>query len=96
MDKGWFNCELIGLTSDCRTVRACIRHNGDAGNRETTKFVCESALALCGRQDALPGGTERGGVLTPATGLGVALAERLRRAHVAIEISESECLLRAA
>jgi short subunit dehydrogenase-like uncharacterized protein len=34
----------------------------------------------------LPGGSKRGGVLTPATGLGDALAERLRRGGVEIEL----------
>ena len=63
-----------------------VRHQGDPGNRSTVKFVCESALALAVDGDRLPGARDRGGVLTPATGLGEALVARLRSAGVAIEI----------
>lgn len=93
IDKGWFRCELIGIAWDGRQVRGAIRHAGDPGNRATAKFACESALALCAGAEALPGGPERGGVLTPATGLGLGFVERLRGAGVAIELSESERLL---
>jgi short subunit dehydrogenase-like uncharacterized protein len=36
--------------------------------------------------DALPGGPTRGGILTPATGLGDVLARRLRQAGMTIDI----------
>ncbi len=51
------------------------------------KCLCESALSLISNTDALPGGYERGGVLTPATGLGEVLVERLREAGMIIEIN---------
>ena len=86
MDQGWFRCELLGLAADGRSMRGLIRNQGDPGNRSTVKFVCESALALALESDRLPGGPDRGGVLTPATGLGEVLVERLRNAGVAIEI----------
>ena len=63
-----------------------ISYDGDPGNRATTVFVCESALALALEADALPGGRARGGVLTPATGLGTVLVDRLRRASVRIDV----------
>jgi len=84
MDRGGFTCELIGLTEDGRRARGLIRHAGDAGNRATVRMVCESALALALDSDALPGGQQRGGVLTPATALGHVLAERLRRAGMTL------------
>lgn len=86
MNAGWFTCDLLGLTPDGRQVRGLIRYDGDPGNRATTTFVCESALALALDADALPGGAEQGGVLTPATGLGDVLVDRLRRAGTVIEI----------
>ncbi len=86
MDEGWFRCELIGFAHDGRRVRGLILHKGDPGNRATVRFVCESALALALDGDRLPGGPSRGGVLTPATGLGQVLAERLRNAGVRIDI----------
>jgi short subunit dehydrogenase-like uncharacterized protein len=36
--------------------------------------------------DRLPGGAARGGILTPATGLGDVLVERLRKAGMQIEV----------
>jgi short subunit dehydrogenase-like uncharacterized protein len=86
MDRGWFICDLIGLSADGREANGVILYDGDPGNRATTVFLCESALALAGDFDALPGGPARGGVLTPATGLGDVLVERLRNAGVVIAI----------
>jgi short subunit dehydrogenase-like uncharacterized protein len=86
MDAGWFTCDLLGIAEDGRTMRGLIRYGGDPGNRATTVFVCESALAIARDADALPGGRSYGGVLTPATGLGDVLAERLRRAGTVIHI----------
>lgn len=86
MDAGWFTCDLIGIAEDGRRVRGLIRYDGDPGNRATTVFLCESALALALDADRLPGGPARGGVLTPATGLGDVLVERLRKAGVVIKI----------
>jgi len=86
MNNGWFRCELVGTAADDRKVRGIISDQGDPGNRATVKFVCESALALALNPSELPGGSQRGGVLTPATALGDVLAERLRRAGMRIEI----------
>ncbi|MGE0131485.1 MAG: trans-acting enoyl reductase family protein [Blastocatellales bacterium] len=86
MNEGWFRCELLGLTSDGRKTHGLIRDQGDPGNRATVKFLCESALGLAVNTDELPGGAQRGGILTPATGLGDVLANRLRNAGMTIEV----------
>lgn len=86
MANGWFTADLIGRTADGRRVRATIRHQGDPSNRATLKFVSEAALCLALDGAALPGGADRGGLLTPATGLGEALLKRLRAAATTIEI----------
>ncbi|HEY9622013.1 MAG TPA: saccharopine dehydrogenase NADP-binding domain-containing protein [Crinalium sp.] len=86
MNKGWFSCELVGTTNDGRKVRGLIRDQGDPGNRATVKFVCESALSLALQFDELPGGQGRGGILTPATGLGDVLADRLRNAGMMVTV----------
>jgi short subunit dehydrogenase-like uncharacterized protein len=86
MNSGWFKCEIIGTAEDGRKVRGEIRDQGDPGNRATVKFLCESALALSLDTGKLPGGPTRGGILTPATGLGDLLADRLRKAGMTIEI----------
>lgn len=86
MNEGWFSCELVRTASDGRKVRGIIRDQGDPGNRATVKLVCESALSLVLQIDELPGGLSRGGILTPATGLGDVLAERLRRGGMTVVI----------
>lgn len=86
MDQGWFTCELVGTAADGRQVRGMIRDQGDPGNRATVKFVCEAALSLALPAESLPGGVGRGGILTPATGLGEVLATRLRQAGMTITI----------
>ncbi|MBD1909381.1 MULTISPECIES: saccharopine dehydrogenase NADP-binding domain-containing protein [unclassified Leptolyngbya] len=86
MNTGWFSCELIGTGTNGRKVRGLIRDQGDPGNRATVKFVCESALSLALQEDALPGGQSRGGILTPATGLGNVLVERLRQTGMVLDV----------
>ena len=55
---------------------------GDPGYRVTSKFVCESAIALTGDLNNLPGGEGYGGILTPASAFGDVLIERLRNAGI--------------
>jgi short subunit dehydrogenase-like uncharacterized protein len=86
MANGWFRCELLGRAIDGRRVRGLIRDQGDPGNRATVKFLCESALGLVLNGDALPGGHQRGGILTPATGLGDVLVDRLRQQGMILEV----------
>ena len=83
MDSGWFRCELLGTGEGGEQVRGLICDSGDPGNRATVKFVCESALCLALKEGDLP---KRGGILTPSTGLGEVLAQRLLRAGMEIEV----------
>ncbi|MEK8052022.1 saccharopine dehydrogenase NADP-binding domain-containing protein [Ideonella sp. DXS22W] len=84
MDGGSFCCDLIGRTPGGHTLHGRIAGRGDPGNRATTTFVCEAALALALQRSDLPGGPDLGGVLTPATGLGRVLAERLAAAGMVV------------
>lgn len=84
MDGGSFCCDLIGRTAGGQQLRGRIAGRGDPGNRATTVFVCESALALALQRPELPGGPDLGGVLTPATGLGLVLAQRLAAAGMVV------------
>jgi short subunit dehydrogenase-like uncharacterized protein len=94
MDGGSFRCELIGKSAQADAqnyeVRAVVSDRGDPGNRATTKMVCESALALACDTLLLPGGTQRGGVLTPAYALGDVLVQRLRAAGMRVEIVDAK------
>jgi short subunit dehydrogenase-like uncharacterized protein len=85
MDQGSFRCELIGVGERGTVVRGRIAGKGDPGNRATTVFVCESALALAVDGKKLPGGAKLGGVLTPSVAMGEVLAARLRAAGMTVE-----------
>lgn len=87
MNSGWFTTEFLGTAVDGQKVQGIIRFQGDPGNRATVCFVCESALSLALDNESLPGGFQRGGILTPATGLGDVLVGRLRQAGLVIEIA---------
>jgi short subunit dehydrogenase-like uncharacterized protein len=78
ISSGWFRCDFVATGEDGRKAYGLVRDTGDPGNAVTVKCVCESALALAMDGPRLPGGAGRGGILTPATGLGDVLVERLR------------------
>ena len=84
MDAGFFKCELFGTAADGRRMRAVVSDQGDAGNRATTKFVCESALALAVDGASLPGG---GGVIPPSIAMGDVIVARLRAAGMRLEVA---------
>jgi short subunit dehydrogenase-like uncharacterized protein len=85
-NAGWFSCDVLGTSPDGRQVWATIRDVGDPANRATVTFACEATLTLVAATADLPGGPERGGVLTPATALGEVLVERLRRTGMTIDV----------
>ena len=80
MDGGYRRARISATADDGRKALGTVSYPGDPGNRATVLMLCCSALALALDLDALPGGLERGGVLTPATALGQPLIERLRTA----------------
>ena len=86
MDSGSFRARWIGESASGHQVRGVIADQGDPGNRATTKMLCESALCLALQRDELPGGPGHGGLLTPASGLGDVLVQRLRAAGMTLEI----------
>jgi short subunit dehydrogenase-like uncharacterized protein len=86
MDGGSFRCQLVGKSARGDVVRATISDQGDPGNRATTKMVCQAALALALDSDKLPGGAQRGGVITPAHAMGHVLVQRMRAAGMRVAI----------
>jgi short subunit dehydrogenase-like uncharacterized protein len=87
MNKGFFVCDLVGESGRGQRMRAKVADQGDAGNRATTKMMCESALALVYDFAQLP---KTYGVITPSFALGGGydgvLATRLRQAGMRIEL----------
>jgi short subunit dehydrogenase-like uncharacterized protein len=84
-DKGWFRATFVAHSEDNERKICSMYGSGDPGYKSTAKMVCESAIALA-RSDDLPGGSEYGGVLTSAVGLGNVLINRLKAAEIEFKV----------
>ena len=82
---GFFDCKYIVETEDGAKSVFRMFGEGDPGYRVTSKLVTECALALVKDIDSLPGGSEYGGVLTSASGLGKTLINRLSKVGILFE-----------
>ena len=81
-ENGWFDCKYIVETEDGNKSVFNMNAKGDPGYKVTAKLISECALCLIEDADALPGGSEYGGVLTSASGLGHPLISRLTKVGV--------------
>ncbi|MFI5493984.1 saccharopine dehydrogenase family protein [Actinoplanes sp. NPDC051859] len=79
---GHFTIDIYTRTSTGARYSARFRAQGDPGYAATALMLGESALALALDRERLA--PSEGGVLTPATGIGDALTDRLRAAGVEI------------
>jgi short subunit dehydrogenase-like uncharacterized protein len=75
-NRGHFRIEIHTRTTSGARYVATVAAQGDPGYAATAVMLGESALSLALDGDRLP---PRAGVLTPATGIGQPLVERLRR-----------------
>tara|TARA_B110000211_G_scaffold76926_1_gene90215 strand:+ start:94 stop:390 length:297 start_codon:yes stop_codon:yes gene_type:complete len=82
MLNGYFKCLLVVEAEDGEKRTFTMNASGDPGYRLTTRFICESAILLSGNIENLPGGKSYGGVLTPATALGLPMIDRLIKRDV--------------
>jgi short subunit dehydrogenase-like uncharacterized protein len=84
-DAGFFVSRLVGVLADGHgKIRGTVRGTSDPGYGETAKMVGESAVCLAKDE----GQTRKdGGVLTPASCMGMRLVERLRSVGMTWEIS---------
>ena len=85
MKQGFFDCLYTVEAEDGSLSVFRMHGKGDPGYRVTSKFVCESALALIHDEENLPGGKDYGGLLTPASGLGQPLIDRLSKSGIFFE-----------
>ncbi len=74
--RSWFRIDFVGRAGG-REVRTHVS-GGDPGYDETAKMISEAAITALEDRDRLP----LRGVLTPASGLGRPLIERLTRAGI--------------
>ena len=80
-ERGFFNIDVHTTCDDGTRLRCEIRAPGDPGYKATAVMLGESALCLA--LDELP---DAAGVLTPASAMGRALADRLNAAGHSYEV----------
>ena len=85
MENGFFDSFFSAELGSGEKKLFRVHGKGDPGYKVTSKFVCESALTLVKEREKLPGGDGYGGVLTPASGLGQPLIDRLSKNGVSFE-----------
>ncbi len=83
-DAGFFKVRIVGEGDGLR-VDARVEGTSDPGYGETAKMLGEAAVCLAEDESALP---RRYGVLTPASGMGMHLIQRLRAAGMTFEARE--------
>lgn len=81
-DGGFYRALFVGTAADGSRCWAEVSDEGDPSNQATVKIASECVLTLLEAPELLPGGAARGGLLTPATALGMPLVRRLRRAGI--------------
>lgn len=84
-EQGAMRLRLVAEGASGRLVLATLRARGDPGSRVTVMILSEAALALATQRDALPR-APGGGILTPATGIGLVLLDRLEAAGLQVEV----------
>ncbi len=84
-DNGFFKLELIGSMENIKKVSLTVTGDSDPGYSATAKMITESALSVLLDQDRIP---KVHGVLTPASGIGAVLAERLKDKGINFSINE--------
>jgi short subunit dehydrogenase-like uncharacterized protein len=82
-EKGFFRIEIHARTSSGARYVSRVAAKGDPGYKATSAMLGESGLCLAFDRDRLP---PCAGVLTPATAMGTALADRLRAAGFTFEV----------
>ena len=82
-DRGHFRTETTAGTTSGARYRTTIAAKGDPGYAATAVMLGEAALAMALDADRLPAAA---GVLTPATGIGRLLADRLTHAGFFISV----------
>jgi short subunit dehydrogenase-like uncharacterized protein len=83
LDEIDYRIEMRARSSTGLKADARLEGRGNPGYRSAPNILAEAGIALA-RDDALP---ESFGVLTPASGLGIAFAARLPRAGLTIEVA---------
>ena len=83
MKKGFFKMKIIGFINKMRKNSVTVTGDSDPGYSATAKMLTESAICILLNENKLP---KKYGVLTPASGIGLILIERLKEKGISFTI----------
>ena len=83
MKKGFFKMKLIGYCNKTIKISVTVKGNSGPGYTSTAKMVSEAALSILLDEDIIP---KSYGVLTPASGIGLTLIDRLNDKNISFVI----------
>ena len=75
MKNGFFKMKIIGFINKIRKNSVTVTGDSDPGYSATAKMLTESAICILLNENRIP---KKYGVLTPASGIGLILIERLK------------------
>ena len=84
-ENGFFNLDIVGSIKKTKKISLNVYGNSDPGYSATATMVAESALSILLNEDKL---SNRFGVLTPASGIGEVLVERLKDKGIQFNLNE--------
>ena len=84
-ESGYFNLDIIGAIDNTKKTSIKVIGEGDPGYLATATMITEAGLSIIMDEERLP---EKYGVLTPASGIGEVLAERLKDNGIQFNIME--------
>ena len=83
MQNGFFKLKIIGSINKIRKNSVTVIGDSDPGYSATAKMLTESAISILLNENKIP---KKYGVLTPASGIGLVLIERLKGKGISFKI----------
>jgi short subunit dehydrogenase-like uncharacterized protein len=83
-EKGSFTSRFVGVLQSGARMHGTVRGVGDPGYDETAKMLGEASMCLARDRDST---RTEGGVLTPASCMGMTLVERLRKQGMTFDVT---------
>lgn len=86
-EKGFFKMKIIGTMDNHKEHRVTVLGDSDPGYSATAKMITESALSVLLNKDKIPNNF---GILTPASAIGIILADRLSDKGIKFSIDDQK------
>lgn len=83
MRSGFFKMKLIGYIDKIKKISVSVSGDSDPGYSATAKMLTEAAISMLLNEEKIP---KAYGVLTPASGIGQVLIDRLKKTGISFKV----------